>query len=446
MSQARERRLQGVSPWLGIAGLAACLAFVLAAIYQAGVGTDRTGQFAPVVAEIADHVTLSLPKGADASRTGKPPLAPMPQPSSAPPAVFSAGKAELPLPAGTDVRTEQTLRIKPGGFVFNGDIEVPPPSSSTRDTLTAPGLLIPGLEHEDWFYTAALTPVSGLRLQVGAGSLAKITQALNQGQRPPADEVHIDELINSFEYQEIPPAPGETLGVRVEIAQAPWALNHRLARITIKARNEPNGKDTSAPLVAEDVRALVHFNAALISSYRLLGCEMPAGPARAKAENAPALTDMHAGHLMTALYEIVPTAVTKEADTLALMRDMPGKTSAKTPPHLAARPPERRLEGFNDEMLTVKIRYKKPGGQLEQSLEVRAHDHHQLLEDSTEDFRFAAAVAGFGLLLKQPESAKGITFATVRELALKSQGKDTSGLRREFIDLVEKASRLAGGP
>jgi Ca-activated chloride channel family protein len=138
--------------------------------------------------------------------------------------------------------------------------------------------------------------------------------------------------------------------------------------------------------------------------------------------------DMGAGHAVTALYEIVPVGVSSDVVTGSVD---PLKY-------------QERYEGRGGERdwYTVKLRYKAPTGSTSRLLErvVRGES-----EDPSVDLQFAAAVAGFGMLLRDSEHKGDATFESVLRLARGARGADEEGYRAEFIRLVETARLLAGG-
>ena len=93
-------------------------------------------------------------------------------------------------------------------------------------------------------------------------------------------------------------------------------------------------------------------------------------------------------------------------------------------------------------MLTLKLRYKAPDGDVSKLLEFPLTDSGATWEKSSADFRFAAAVAGYGMLLRDSPHRGTATWNSVRELAVEGKGEDTAGYRAEFISLLEKARGL----
>ena len=96
-------------------------------------------------------------------------------------------------------------------------------------------------------------------------------------------------------------------------------------------------------------------------------------------------------------------------------------------------------------MLTVKLRYKKPDGDRSELVERAVTDAPGNFEDASADLKFAAAVAEFGMILRDSEYKGNGTFATVLEWAEEGKGTDANGYRSGFIELVRKAQALKRG-
>ncbi len=141
--------------------------------------------------------------------------------------------------------------------------------------------------------------------------------------------------------------------------------------------------------------------------------------------------DMGAGHTVTALYEVIP-ADSKESMTTSIdklkYQDRNLKASA------------------NDDLdlMTIKIRYKKPDSDTSIPFELIAKDNGSTLEEASENFKFSAAVAGFGMLLRDSKYKGSATFDQIEELAIQAKGKDKYGYRDEFITLIDLARSFKG--
>jgi Ca-activated chloride channel family protein len=101
-----------------------------------------------------------------------------------------------------------------------------------------------------------------------------------------------------------------------------------------------------------------------------------------------------------------------------------------------------------DELALVRLRHKPPHGGASRLIErpVPVADSGRSLEESSDDFRFAAAVAGFGALLRGGTVVDGFSYADVLQLARSARGTDDSGYRGEFLSLVRTAEALQPGP
>src|SRR5205823_299569 len=99
--------------------------------------------------------------------------------------------------------------------------------------------------------------------------------------------------------------------------------------------------------------------------------------------------------------------------------------------------------GPRAESLIVKLRYKQPDGDTSKLIRRGVVDEGHDIAHASDDFKFAAAVAGFGMLLRDSPYKGGMTYPGVQELGASSQGNDPSGYRREFLELVRKAQTLA---
>jgi Ca-activated chloride channel family protein len=91
------------------------------------------------------------------------------------------------------------------------------------------------------------------------------------------------------------------------------------------------------------------------------------------------------------------------------------------------------------------VRYKKPDASDSTRMDVPFADRGAAFATADADFRFSAAVAAFGMILKGSQFKGDATLDWVRETAGASQGRDRSGYRDEFVSLVQKAIALAAG-
>ena len=92
--------------------------------------------------------------------------------------------------------------------------------------------------------------------------------------------------------------------------------------------------------------------------------------------------------------------------------------------------------------MTLKLRYKKPDGRKSKLIVHPLKDNNVILAKASDNFKFSAAVAAFGMLLRESEFRGNVSYKSVIEMAHDGKGKDFFGYRSEFIQLVEKCSLL----
>ena len=183
--------------------------------------------------------------------------------------------------------------------------------------------------------------------------------------------------------------------------------------------------------IAKDVKIQVEFNPQVVQAYRLIGYENRRLKAEDFNDEKKKAGDIGPGHSVVALYEVVPVGAEVE---------LPGVDPLKYQTQADAAP-----EAHDGEIATVKLRYKRPEAQESQLIEraLRA-DAVDAFDDASDDLRFSAAVAGFGLLLRESEGLAEFSYRKVEQIAVGALGQDPGGHRSEFSSLVRKAEQLAG--
>jgi Ca-activated chloride channel homolog len=460
------------------------------------------------------------------------------------------------------------------------------------------------------FLSVHSAPLSTFSIDVDTASYANVRRFLTQGRRPPPDAVRIEELVNYFPYSYPAPAGAEPFSVHVEIAQAPWALEHRLVKIGLKGReippesrppmslvflldvsgsmNAPNRlpllkqalgllveqlgerdrvaivvyagasglvlpptRDHQAVLaalerleaggstnggqgielayrvaqesfvqggnnrvilatdgdfnvgttsqgaltrlveekarggvflsvlgfgmgnykdatleklashgngnyayidtlqearkvlveqmtgtlftIAKDVKIQVELNPAEVAGYRLIGYENRLLAAQDFNDDRKDAGEIGAGHTVTALYEVVPAG--KPVPGAATVDPLRYQSAAGDTPAAGS-----------GELLTVKLRYKQPEGEVSQLLELPVRDAGLSYEQASADLKFAAAVAAFGMLLRDSPYRGTASFDGALELAEEGRGADPGGYRSELLELIRVAKGLAQVP
>ena len=199
--------------------------------------------------------------------------------------------------------------------------------------------------------------------------------------------------------------------------------------------------------IAKDVKIQVEFNPAQVSGYRLIGYEKRLLAKEDFNDDKKDAGEIGAGHTVTALYEVVPAGKelpkTATVDPLKYQGTAAEKSEVRTEGRAAAAADGANQKSeISPELLTLKLRYKAPDGDTSKLLEFPLTDTGATWEKSSGDFRFAAAVAGYGMLLRDSSHKGNATWNSVRELAVEGKGSDAAGYRAEFISLLEKAQSL----
>ncbi len=181
--------------------------------------------------------------------------------------------------------------------------------------------------------------------------------------------------------------------------------------------------------IAKDVKIQVEFNPARIKEYRLIGYENRLMDAEDFEDDTKDSGDMGSGHTVTALYEIVP--IDSSLQPYSISNNLR---------YTETRIKQSSLE--TDEILTVKFRYKNPNDEKSEVLSEVVKVNSKGLDETSDNFNFSAAVAEFGMLLRDSKYKADSSFENAISLAEKSVGDDEFGYRSEFVFLVKTAKSL----
>lgn len=179
--------------------------------------------------------------------------------------------------------------------------------------------------------------------------------------------------------------------------------------------------------IAKDVKIQLEFNPFFVKSYRLVGYENRLLNQEDFNNDEKDAGELGAGHTVTALYELemVHTESATVGNPVAALRYQQTGLTKKA-----------RKSG---EIANVKLRFKLPKENSSQLISLPILNKPNATKKTSDNFRFSAAVAGFGLILRKSDYNKTLDLETVRTLALQAKGKDEYGYRAEFIRLVELA-------
>jgi Ca-activated chloride channel homolog len=183
--------------------------------------------------------------------------------------------------------------------------------------------------------------------------------------------------------------------------------------------------------IAKDVKLQLEFNPAKVAGYRLIGYENRMLNKEDFNNDKKDAGELGSGHTVTALYEIIPAGVA--SDFLDVQEPLK---------YQAANDNEMGATKFNNELLTIKFRYKAPNKDKSDLITYTVKDESISLAKASNNFRFAAAVANFAMLLRNSEYKGNSNYTKVLTMANAAMGADVEGYRKEFITLIKAAETL----
>ena len=181
--------------------------------------------------------------------------------------------------------------------------------------------------------------------------------------------------------------------------------------------------------IAKDVKLQIEFNPAKVKAYRLIGYENRMMKSEEFNDDKKDAGELGSGHTVTALYEIIPVGVESEflkIDELKYQKTKIDPDASNT-----------------KELMTVKFRYKKPKEDVSKLIVHPLVDNQVALNKTSNDFRWSASVAAFGMLLRESEYVKNYTYDQVIQLAQGAKGEDKEGYRVEFINMAKSFGAIA---
>jgi len=181
--------------------------------------------------------------------------------------------------------------------------------------------------------------------------------------------------------------------------------------------------------IAKDVKIQVFFNPEKVAGWRLVGYVNRKLAKEDFNDDTKDAGEIGAGHAVTALYELVPAG-----------HDVPGVAHVDANPFVREK---KEPVGDRTALFRLRLRYKRPDGDSSTLLEEDVQDGGGGFDAASGDFRWAACVAGFGMLLRESPHLGGMTYRGVMEVAEGAVGADPGGYRREFVRLCGQAAGIA---
>lgn len=278
----------------------------------------------------------------------------------------------------------------------------------------------------------------GDRINTGSRSYEILRHALIAERRlPPPEEVQTEELINNFSYEYDPPDPdsGVPFAVHTDATLAPWAPAHQLVRVGIQGKRLPDEHGVNpSTTIATDVEIEVEFSPLLVQSYRFIGYENFLLPEEGSTIVRGHVDKAESDYTITAIYEVAPAGAPPHSWSSVDQGGNQNRLQSHPGLHAAASNPR--------DLLTVKIQYSEPGSEESQLLKFPFNAAAAPFAQSSNDFKFAAAVAGFGMILSDVSFRGPMTLDNVLNWATEGMGADEDGKRADFVELVLAAKKL----
>ncbi len=181
--------------------------------------------------------------------------------------------------------------------------------------------------------------------------------------------------------------------------------------------------------IAKDVKLQVEFNPEHVAGYRLIGYENRLLDREDFNDDAKDAGELGAGHTVTAMYEIIPAGV--ESSFLQSVDPLKYQKKGKA-----------KVQKYTDELMTVKLRYKQPEGKESKLLSKVVPNAALAFNNTSDNFRWAATVGGFGMLLRESEFVQGASFNDLISLGENALGEDAEGYRAEMIRMMKNAQSM----
>ncbi len=182
--------------------------------------------------------------------------------------------------------------------------------------------------------------------------------------------------------------------------------------------------------IAKDVKIQVEFNPDVVQAYRLIGYENRKLRDEDFNNDKKDAGELGSGHTVTALYEIIPVGVedqyTGSIDPLKYQDNGIDKK-----------------RNYGNELMTVKLRYKQPDGNTSKLISNVVKNKVSEFENTSDNFRFSASIAGFGMILRNSEFKGNSDYSKVKKWAESARGKDKNGYRAEYIRLIESTRLIS---
>jgi len=183
--------------------------------------------------------------------------------------------------------------------------------------------------------------------------------------------------------------------------------------------------------IAKDVKLQIEFNPTYVGAYRLIGYENRMLAREDFNDDKKDAGELGAGHTVTAIYEIIPAGVesefVKSVDPLKYQNVK-----------------EKPARKYADELMTLKLRYKQPDGDTSKLITSTVSPEAKSLDQTSDNYRWSATVAGFGMLLRDSEYKQDASYEKMIAMGKKATGEDKEGYRAEMIKMMKNVVAIEG--
>ncbi len=260
---------------------------------------------------------------------------------------------------------------------------------------------------ESPFIAAADRATSTFSAHVGTSSYPAIRAAIEAGVRPAKSAVRIEEMINFFSYDYPAPAGEQAARLMIDAASCPWADGHQLVRVGVRFQDPAT--DRAIDQLMRRCIVEVQFNPQRVEAYRLIGYDADTSGDAAPDHSGSA--DVPPRHTVIGLYEIIPAANAQPASG-----------------------------GAGGNVLTAALKF---GGDASAVVAEQSFDASAVpFADASDDFRFAAAVAEFGMILRDSAYKGNADVAAVLQWAEGAKAADAQRERTAFVACMRKAQSV----
>ena len=326
--------------------------------------------------------------------------------------IFSSNESGISAPSSTNLQPR--LAVERGQLNEFAPVQAEDAPRPSQNEKFAPDAGPYAFTGERPFVSVRNRRRSSVPLVVNSSSYLDVQRSIDAGLLPPRESVRVEGMINHFSYEYPQPTPGEPFSLNLNVVACPWDPTHQLVRIGLKGRQNV--------AIRADSRIEVEFNPRRVTSYRLIGYDRQKTEAQDSDQGNDGSYSLAAGHTLTTLYEIVPAEGVRRVS----------RTQIPSVPADASEP-----------LLTAKLQLNTRGngaaiGPIQRTLSNTEFD----FAAAPGDVKFAAAVAEFGMILRDSEYKGNGSLQQVLEWAQQGKGADTNGYRADFIELVRKAQAL----